>query len=281
MNKLQLFNSPEFGDVRVIMDANSEPLFCLVDVCAPLGLNPSKVSQRLVEDVLSKYPLPTSGGEQVFNFINEDGLYDVILDSRKPKAKKFRKWVTSEVLPSIRKTGGYMTVRADETEEELMARALAVAQATLARREERLRLLEKENLQLSDKVAEMKPKADYYDMILNSPDPIAVTQIAKDYGMSPQEFNKRLKVLGIQYKVNKQWVLYAKYQGMGYTVSHTGLKKNSTGTWMSTVWTQKGRIFLYERLKAASVLPMIERPHGYNLPPIGTAENIEEDSIYR
>ncbi len=273
MNKLQLFNSPEFGEVRVVMDANGEPKFCLVDVCKALGLRAKHVVERLSDGVVSTdLTIDSLGREQTANFVNEDGLYDVILDSRKPKAKEFRRWITSEVLPSIRKTGGYMTIREDETEEELMARALAVAQATLVRREERLRLLERENVELSDKVAEMKPKADYCDKILNSPDPIIVTQISKDYGMSPQEFNKRLHALGIQYKANKQWLLYAKYQGMGYTDSHTGLKKNSIGTWMATVWTQKGRLFLYNELKRVGVLPVIERYSGYRLPPIRSAK---------
>lgn len=273
VNKLQLFNSPEFGEVRVVMGANGEPKFCLVDVCKALGLRAKHVVERLSDGVVSTdLTIDSLGREQTANFVNEDGLYDVILDSRKPKAKEFRRWITSEVLPSIRKTGGYMTIREDETEEELMARALAVAQATLARREERLRLLERENVELSDKVAEMKPKVDYCDKILNSPDPIIVTQISKDYGMSPQEFNKRLHALGIQYKANKQWLLYAKYQGMGYTDSHTGLKKNSLGTWMATVWTQKGRLFLYNELKRVGVLPVIERYSGYRLPPIRSAK---------
>lgn len=103
---MTVFNHPSFGNIRTA--GNSEnPLFCLIDVCEALDLNPSKVSQRLDKGVLSKYPLETAGGLQIFNFVNEDGLYDVIFDSRKPEARKFRKWVTSEVLPTIRKNGGY------------------------------------------------------------------------------------------------------------------------------------------------------------------------------
>ena len=104
--EIVIFNSEEFGGIRTI-GTSEEPLFCLVDVCRALDLTPSKISQRLEKGVLSKYTLPTEGGPQEVNFINEDGLYDVIFDSRKPEAKKFRKWVTSEVLPSIRKTGAY------------------------------------------------------------------------------------------------------------------------------------------------------------------------------
>lgn len=102
MNDIQIFNNEEFGAVRTT-GTPEQPLFCLADVARVLGLKTSKLVQRLSDDVLSKYPISDSlGREQVTNFINEDGLYDVILDSRKPEAKRFRKWVTSEVLPSIR-----------------------------------------------------------------------------------------------------------------------------------------------------------------------------------
>ena len=130
---------------------------------------------------------------------------------------------------------------------------------------------------LSNKIDTMKPKADYCDLILKSPDPIVVTQISEDYGMSPQEFNKRLHALGIQHKKNGQWVLYIQYKGLGYTDSMTGRKHNSNGTWMSTVWTQKGRLFLYNKLKDANVLPVIERYSGYQLPPVGKPKNVEPD----
>ena len=109
--------------------------FCLRDVCEVLELRTQKVVQRLEDDVLSKYPIVDSlGRTQQATFVNEDGLYDTILESRKPLAKKFRKWVTSEVLPSIRKHGGYMVAKADESDEEIMARALQIAHATLQRR---------------------------------------------------------------------------------------------------------------------------------------------------
>lgn len=110
-NNIQIFNSTEFGEIRVIGTPDN-PLFCLVDVCKALELQRKHVIERLDKDAVSNGTLPTNGGNQTFTFINEDGLYDVIFDSRKPEAKKFRKWVTSEVLPSIRKHGAYMT---DET----------------------------------------------------------------------------------------------------------------------------------------------------------------------
>ena len=114
-NQFQIFNSPEFGEVRIIVGNDGEPKFSLSDICQILGLVSTKTAQRLGDDVLSKHPIVDRlGRQQVASFINEDGLYDVILDSRKPGAKKFRKWVTSEVLPSIRKHGAYLTEKSIE-----------------------------------------------------------------------------------------------------------------------------------------------------------------------
>lgn len=108
MSNLQIFKNESFGEVRVT-EVNGEPYFCLADVCRALDLRQGDVRQRLDEGVVSTQPLSTAGGTQMANFVNEDGLYDVILDSRKPEARRFRKWVTKEVLPSIRKHGTYMT----------------------------------------------------------------------------------------------------------------------------------------------------------------------------
>lgn len=129
MEEIKIFNSPKFGEVRTA-GTPEQPLFCLSDVCRCLGLTAKFVNQRLDKGVVSNHPLETAGGTQQALFVNEDGLYDVILDSRKPEAKAFRKWITSEVLPSIRKTGGYISTKADDTPEEIMARALVIAQRT-------------------------------------------------------------------------------------------------------------------------------------------------------
>lgn len=119
MESIKIFQNEQFGKVRVVINESNEPTFCLADVCHVLDLTPSKVAQRLDDDVLSKYPIIDSlGREQQANFVNEDGLYDAILDSRKPEAKQFRKWITSEILPSIRKHGAYMT-------EEVLAKSIA------------------------------------------------------------------------------------------------------------------------------------------------------------
>ena len=130
---LQVFCNEQFGQVRTMVDEMGEPWFCLKDVCASLGLSASSVAQRLDKGVFSKYTLCTAGGQQCIRFVNEDGLYDVIFESRKPEAKAFRKWVTSEVLPQIRRTGGYIPVTAEDTPESIEAKALEVSRRTVAR----------------------------------------------------------------------------------------------------------------------------------------------------
>lgn len=211
MNELRMFNSPEFGEVRVIMGADNEPKFCLVDVCQTLGLNPSKIAQRLTDDVLSKYPIADAlGRKQENNFVNEDGLYDVILDSRKKKAKMFRKWVTSEVLPAIRKTGGYMVTKQDDTPEMIMARAVMVAQDTIKRHEQRMRELENDNKRKSAEITVMRPKADFYDTIMGTGKTIEMKDVAKilDMGIGRNNLFKFLREHKVVDERNVPYQLY-------------------------------------------------------------------------
>lgn len=244
---ITLFKNPQFGEVRVA-ELNSVPVFCLSDLCKILGLTPSKVSQRLSEDVLSKYPLKTNGGEQFANFVNEDGLYDVILDSRKPEAKQFRKWVTGEVLPAIRKSGGYM-IEKEESPEETMSRALLIAQDTLARQKQRLEMLQTQTNLQNTQLQIAAPKVEYYDAVLQSTSVYVADQIAKELGMTAISMNKKLCSMGILMKRNGQWVLSAKHcnSGLTKTKTHQYTKTDgSVGTNCITVWTEKGRKFLFE-----------------------------------
>lgn len=253
-SEIKIFENEKFGNVRVA-GTSEEPLFCLADVCQVLDLTPSKVAQRLDEGVLSKYPLETGGGIQQVNFVNEDGLYDTILDSRKPEAKQFRKWITSEVLPSIRKNGGYISNQEQLTPEQIVANALIVAQNIINNQNKQIE-------EMSVKMSELEKKSDYLDLILESKETVTVTQIGQDYGLSAKAFNKVLANLGIQHKVNGQWILYAKYLGEGYVHSKTVSITRSNGmkdTVMNTEWKQKGRIFLYNLLKDNGYLPLIEQ----------------------
>lgn len=260
-NQIIIFNSPQFGEIRTVGTADS-PMFCLADVCSALGLSAKGVNQRLSREVISNYPLETAGGIQQALFVNEDGLYDVILDSRKPEAKAFRKWVTSEVLPSIRKTGGYIATAPEMSDAEILAKAVLVAQTTIANRETRIKQLENENEGQKQLIAQMQKGNDYLNIILESKGTLATTQVAADYGMSAVSFNKRLKEMRIQRKVNGQWILYTEFMGKGYVHSKTIAFQHSDGrpdTRLSTEWTQRGRMFLYNALKEAGILPLIER----------------------
>lgn len=249
MEEIKIFNSPQFGEIRTT-GTSENPLFCLSDVCSVLGLRQGDVKQRLDKGVVSTQPLETAGGIQHANFVNEDGLYDVILDSRKPQAKAFRKWVTSEVLPAIRKTGGYLATKQDDTPEEIMARALTIAQATLAKREERLKQLEAQAEQQqatieiqTEEIKKSAPKVSYYDNHLQSVNTQTSTQAAKQIGMDAEKLHKKLKEIGIIYRQSGQWILHAPYStwGMHSTRTQTYTRSDgSTGTSVYTVWTTKG-----------------------------------------
>lgn len=253
MEEIKIFNSPQFGEIRTT-GTSENPLFCLSDVCSVLGLRQGDVKQRLDKGVVSTQPLETAGGIQHANFVNEDGLYDVILDSRKPQAKAFRKWVTSEVLPAIRKTGGYLATKQDDTPEEIMARALTIAQATLAKREERLKQLEAETEQQqvtieiqTEEIKKAAPKVNYYDTHLQSVNTQTSTQAAKQIGMDAEKLHKKLKEIGIIYRQSGQWILHAPYStwGMHSTRTQTYTRSDgSTGTSVYTVWTTKGVRFI-------------------------------------
>ena len=258
-NNIQIFNNEELGTIR-IMGTSDAPQFCLSDICKILGLQAAAVTRRLEKDVISSHTLLTSGGYQALNFVTEDGLYDEILDSRKPEAKRFRKWVTSEVLPTIRKHGAYMT-------KDALERAIAepdfLIQLATTLKEEKAKRLEAEQQCEAQKqiIGEMEKKVSYLDLILSSASTMTITQIAQDYGMSGQRMNKLLHGLRIQYKVGEQWILYAEYKDKCYVSSETIHFMTNEGvpcTTLNTKWTQKGRLFLYDILKKEGILPKME-----------------------
>lgn len=261
-NQITIFNNPQFGNIRTAGTADN-PLFCLADVCKALDLQPSAVMRRLDDGVISSNPISDSiGRQQIANFVNEDGLYDVILDSRKSEAKTFRKWITSDVLPSIRKTGGYIATNADMSDAEILAKAVLVAQSTIDKRNERIKQLEAENAGQKTLIAQMRKGNDYLNTILQSKGTLATTQVAADYGMSAIAFNKKLNEMHIQHKVHGQWILYSEFMGKGYVQSDTITFYHSDGrpdTRLCTVWTQRGRLFLYDALKELGILPLVER----------------------
>ena len=263
-NQFQIFNHPQFGEVRTVIGNDGEPRFCLKDVCRALDIKQFRANERLGEDVISNHTLSTRGGNQQFMFINEDGLYDVILDSRKIEAKRFRKWVTSEVLPSIRKNGAYLTEKT--IERALNEPDFLIELATNLKKEKQARKFAEERNETQKNIIEGQEKAihvlevrqSFVDYIMSTPSCVCITQIAKEYGLSAVKLNKVLHEKKIQYCVNGQWLLYADYQDKGYIKSvHVRLENNTSRE--HSQWTQKGRLFLYEYLKKYGIIPLMEQ----------------------
>ena len=258
MEDLQIFENEEFGEVRIIVE-DGEPYFVGRDVTNVLGYqNGSRDLNRHVEQEDKKTKQINDGIQtRKMITINESGLYSLILSSKKKEAKKFKRWVTSEVLPSIRKHGMYAKDELLDNPDLL----IDVAQKLKKEREERRRL-ETQNKKKDQLIGELKPKADYTDKILKNKGLVTITQIAKDYGMSGRAMNDMLHQLGVQYKQSGQWLLYSKYQDKGYTQSQTFEFERSNGRKdisLNTKWTQKGRLFLYNLLKKNGILPVIEQ----------------------
>lgn len=257
MNNLTKWNF-ENSEVRTLTIEN-EPYFVGKDVAEILGYtNPSKaLADHVDEDDKLNNESLSSLGQRGGWIINESGLYSLILSSKLPTAKKFKRWVTSEVLPSIRRNGMYAT-------DELIANPDLAIKAFMALKEERekTKALNETVAVQTQQIAELKPKASYYDVVLNCKDLISVTEIAKDYGKTAQWLNNILHEEGIQYKQgNKIWLLYKKYADKGYTNTKTQTFNGSDGkvhTKVHTYWTQKGRLFIYDLLKKKDVLPLIE-----------------------
>ena len=261
-NNIKVFENSEFGKVRTVI-LNDEPWFIGKDVTDILGYqNGSRdINRHVDEDDRQNYQNGTFESNRGMAIINESGLYSLILSSKLPTAKKFKRWVTSEVLPSIRKHGAYMTE--DIIKKAMVEPDFIIKLATeLKKEQEQNKQLTETCSQQQQVIGELKPKADYVDRILKSNSLVTITQIAKDYGMSGQGMNKVLHDLHIIYSCNKQWLLYSQHQAKGYTFSETVDIPREDGTTkvvMNTKWTQKGRLFLYETLKKRNLLPLIER----------------------
>ena len=246
MNTPQIFNF-EQNEVRTVL-VNDEPYFVGKDVAEILGYRDSSsaVSKNVDDEDKTTLLLeqPGSNYKSKTTIINESGLYSLILKSKLSNAKKFKRWVTSEVLPTIRKTGSYSNVP------QSFAQALRLAAD-----------LEEKNQLLEQQIAEYEPKISYLDTILSSTDTVATSQIAADYGMSAIALNKLLNKLGVQHKVSGQWLLYRKHMNQGYTKSHTSEIPKADGgvkVVMNTKWTQKGRVFIYNLLIAEGYYPQMD-----------------------
>ena len=240
MNEIQIFQNVEFGAIRTMSNEQGEVMFCAKDVALALGYKkPLDAIAHHVEseDSVKHGLLDNRGCKQRTIFINESGLYSLILSSKLESAKRFKHWVTSEVLPAIRKQGGYMVAKQGESDEVIMARALQILHATVQRRNEQ--------------IAKLQPKADYADEVLDSVTCITTTQLAKELGMTAQELNRRLCEMRIQYWQSGQYMLYAEFARQGFAKSRTHkrvLKHGMVITEMYLVWTERGREFIHQLL---------------------------------
>lgn len=251
MNEIFNFHGQEVRTVTV----DNELYFVGKDVADILGYqNGSRdINRHVDEEDRQNYQNGTFGNRGV-TIINESGLYSLILSSKLPQAKDFKRWVTSEVLPTIRKHGMYAIDNLLDNPD------MAIAAFQKLKEERQLRLQAQEEVaQKNQMIQELQPKATYYDLILQSESLVAISVIAKDYGMSPQKLNNLLHELKVQFKQGSTWLLYQKYADKGYTQSKTHTI-DAERSRMHTYWTQKGRLFIYDLLKnKKGILPKIEQ----------------------
>lgn len=249
MNDLQIFKNDTFGQVR-ILEKDNELWFVAKDVCDCLEIkNTTDALKRLDNDERSRFNLGRQGET---NIVNEYGLYNLVLSSRKPEAKEFKRWITHDVIPQIRKTGTYSMNIPKSLPEALRAYANEVelhnaTKAIVAQQEQQ--------------IAEFKPVKDYVDKILSSKSCLAITQIAADYGISAQELNKILHEAGLQRKVGDQWILYKQHMAKGFTKSETFTFCRSDGrldSKITTKWTQKGRLEIHSILTKLNIHAVCE-----------------------
>lgn len=258
MNKLnsqdatsvQIFSHDQFGQLRTIEQDKDKVWFCLSDVCQSLGLgNASQTKSRLKEKGITINDTLTPGGIQQLIFIDEPNLYRCVFQSRKPEAESFQDWVVEEILPSIRKSGGYIKALPEETPEQIMAKALIVAQKTIESHKQKLQMLEGEVDVLQAEKKVLAPKAIYTDEVLQSTSTFTLTQVAHDLGFrSVYAFTAWAKEKGLLFYQSGQWQPTAHVSGKGYFATRTArfIKSDNTiGTSLSTVVTEKGRMFLH------------------------------------
>lgn len=267
-NKIKVFENAEFGSVRTVT-INGEPWFVAADVCRALEINNvSMAISRLDDDEKNTISL-TEGipGNPNKTIVNEPGLYSLVLSSRKPEAKAFKRWITHEVIPDIRQYGMYAA-------SDFLDKALGnpdnwirmlTEYSAVKKENETLKLETVEQKAViksqNNQITLMKPKATYYDLVLQTKNAVNITTIAKDYGLSAVTLNKKLHDYGVQYKKGGTWLLYRQYADMGYTKTRTGVYTNKAGEEYASVhtqWTQKGRMFIYEILKEHGILPKME-----------------------
>ena len=244
--EIQIFKHEQFGEIRTMVDEKGEPWFVGKDVARRLGyINHRKALRDHVDEEDRKDGVTirdSIGRDQETTFINESGLYSLVLSSKLPQAKAFKRWVTAEVLPQIRKTGGYIPLKDQEGRElsdlEIMCRAMMIMKKSIEQKEQL--------------IADLQPKADYVDEVLDSVDCLTMTQVAKGLGMTVHDLTTRLLQDGIIYEQSGQYMLYAPYARRGLATCRTHTHRDLFGTVHThtyLVWTEKGKKFINEHIK--------------------------------
>lgn len=255
---VQMFTNPAFGSVRTAGTADN-PLFCLADVCSAIGIaRPTVVKSRLDEDDVCQIDtIDSLGRPQPMNYVTESGLYDVVLRSDSPQAKPFRKWVTSEVLPAIRRQGGYIQAGEQDSDADIMARALMIAQKTIDSKQQRIQMLEGERDTLQQQNRLLAPKAQYTDEVLQSTSTITFTELAKELNFrSAHALLERCVKDRILYRQSGRYLPMARYADKGFFKSRVHKffhSDGSVGTSTATVITEKGREFFHNRFNNQNV----------------------------
>lgn len=251
---IQVFSSDKFGTIRTAGTAEN-PLFCLADLCRALEIkNASDAKKKYLNQkgVVSIYT-PTAGGKQKLLYINEANLYRLILRSDKPQAEPFQEWVCEEVLPAIRKSGGYVVAAPAETPEQIMARALKVADETLRRQQAQIQAAQGTIEAQSAEIKALAPLADYTKEVLQSNATYTLTQVSKDLGFpSVYKFTAWAHLAGILYFQSRQWMPTSRCTGKGWFTTRTCKfvrTDGSIGSNISTVVTEAGRAMLHEALR--------------------------------
>lgn len=262
-NSIQVLKQTELlGRQFTVYGTAENPLFLAKDVAECIdyakrsngSYNTTMMLQSVDEEEKVANIVDTLGGNQQVWFLIEDGLYEVLMQSRKPIAKQFKKGV-KQILHEVRTTGGYIATHQDDTPEEIMARALTIAQATLSKREERLKQLEAQTEQQqatikiqTEEIKKSAPKVSYYDNHLQSVNTLTSTQVAKQIGMDAEKLHRKMKEIGILYKQSGQWLLYSPFSTWGLHATRTQTytrNDGSIGTSVYTVWTTKGIRFIH------------------------------------
>ncbi len=263
--QIQVLKQTELlGHQFTVYGTAENPMFLAREIAECIDYDKTSLNKLVAsvdDDEKGRNIIPTPGGNQQVWFLTEGGLYEILMQSRKPIAKQFKKGV-KQILHEVRTTGGYISTKQEDTPEEIMARALTIAQATLAKREERLKQLEAENAQKQiiierkdeeisikdDTIKVLAPKGKCYDEIMSSEGLVTTNMIAAFLGVSAIKLNKLLCEWGVQYRQSSVYFLTAKYRSKGFT-KHVPYPYMDNGVQKSRehmYWTESGRKFVIE-----------------------------------